>query len=92
MSKPELERLRGEIDRVDDELAALLCERFRLVDEIGALKAACGLPIQDSGREEEILERIKARAGDFGSEAKVIFYLLLLISRSRQEKRRADES
>ena len=87
MPNEELERLREEIDRVDAELVELLNKRLQLVDEIGALKRGQGLPVRDRAREEELLARIRARAGENAAEAETVYRTLLQISRARQESR-----
>lgn len=61
-SEPTLSGLRGEIDRLDDELVDLLLHRTRLVQAIGSLKGADGIPVLRPGREAEILRRLLARA------------------------------
>ena len=48
---------RAEIDRVDDELVALLSRRARLVAALAELKSSAGLPLHDPDREREVLER-----------------------------------
>ena len=77
-------RLRGEIDRVDTELVRLLNERLRLVDAIGAIKRARGLPVRDEAREAELLAHIRAQAGENAAEAEAVYQMILLISRERQ--------
>ena len=77
-------RLRGEIDRVDTELVRLLNERLRLVDAIGAIKRARGLPVRDEAREAELLARIRAQAEENAAEAEAVYQMILLISRERQ--------
>jgi chorismate mutase/prephenate dehydratase len=52
----EIEKLRGEIDAVDDELAALIQRRAGLAQKIGALKK--GAPAYRPERESEILRRV----------------------------------
>lgn len=88
MENGELERLRGEIDRIDAAMAALLDERLRLVDEIGACKQARGLPVRDGAREAELLSRIRAIAGENADEAEEVYRTILRLSRARQENRR----
>ena len=48
---------RAEIDRVDDELVALLRKRARLVAALAELKSGAGLPLHDPDREREVIER-----------------------------------
>ena len=64
--------LRGEIDRLDDELVDLLLRRARLVAEIGSLKGANGGPILRPGREAEILRRLLVRSGENMEGATVV--------------------
>ena len=55
---PEIEILRKKIDSIEDKLIALLNERAEYVLEIGKIKRKQDLPVTDSKREEEILNRI----------------------------------
>lgn len=57
-----LATLRERIDRVDDALLAALAERYRLAEEVGALKGKFGIPALDSGREAEIVLRASQAA------------------------------
>jgi chorismate mutase/prephenate dehydratase len=65
MSK-EIEKLRREIDAVDDELVAALNRRAALAQKIGALKA--GAPAYRPEREAEILRRLSAKGGLLSAE------------------------
>jgi len=58
----ELDKLRREIDRIDDELLAALTRRAAVVQKVGALKGRA--PAYRPERESEILRRVAARAGD----------------------------
>jgi chorismate mutase len=66
-AQDELARLRAEIDRIDDDVVALLLERIGVVHRIGAVKTAAGG--QQGGialrpaREAEIIRRLAAAAG-----------------------------
>src|SRR2546429_6727153 len=63
----EIEKLRREIDALDDQLAALLNRRADLAQRIGALKS--GAPAYRPERETEILRRITlANAGPLSAE------------------------
>lgn len=52
----DIEKLRGEIDRLDDELLRLLNERARLAQQVGELKN--GAPAYRPEREADILRRL----------------------------------
>ena len=56
----ELELLRGKINSVDEKLIELLSERFLLVEEIGKYKKSQNIPALQSGRWNEVRERIKS--------------------------------
>jgi len=58
VSDSELARLRGEIDRIDDELIAALNERAKLARAIGTLKVG---QAHRPEREAQVLRRIKER-------------------------------
>jgi chorismate mutase / prephenate dehydratase len=57
----EIQKLRAEIDKLDEELAALLQRRAAAAQKIGALKG--GAPAYRPEREAEILERISGVKG-----------------------------
>ena len=62
----DIEKLRGEIDKLDDELADLLQRRAGLAQKIGALKQ--GAPAYRPEREAEILRRVAQRPGPLSAE------------------------
>ena len=59
-----LERLRVQIDEIDDRLVALLAERFVVTRQVGALKAERGLPAQDATREAQIDAKVRRLAAE----------------------------
>jgi len=62
----ELEKIRKEIDRLDDELAALIERRAAQAKKIGELKAGAGAYRPE--RESQILQRVSKRNGLLGGE------------------------
>ena len=56
----DIDKLRTQIDALDDELASLLQRRARLAQEIGALKG--GTPVYRPEREAQVLRRLTAKA------------------------------
>lgn len=53
-----LEKLRGEVDKIDDEIVSLLDKRLLLGKKIVDAKKDKNLPIEDLEREEEIVSRM----------------------------------
>ena len=68
----DLDKLRGEIDRIDDELAALLQRRAALARDIGRLKGAA--PVYRPERESQILARLAAKTGVLPAERLVAVF------------------
>ena len=62
----DIQKLRAEIDRLDDELAALLQRRAAAAQKIGALKG--GAPAYRPEREAEVLRRISGNPGILPAE------------------------
>lgn len=61
-----LERLRDQIDQLDDELLQLLSRRMKLADKIGVYKKDNGVTILQTKRWNDILERALAKAEQIG--------------------------
>lgn len=54
----QLERHREGIDRIDLELLALLNQRTRIVEKIGAVKKQCALPVYEPKREDAVYRNV----------------------------------
>lgn len=66
----ELSRIRGEIDRTDDELLRLLNHRARFVARVAELKEQLQVPFYVPSRERQIIERLSvANLGPFPGDA-----------------------
>lgn len=60
----ELKDLRVKIDAVDDEIAKLYVKRMELVRDVAATKARDGLPVVNTEREKQIVNRVTATMPD----------------------------
>lgn len=58
----ELHRLRDSIDNIDAALIHLLAERFKFTKQVGALKAAAGMPPADPTREAAQIAHLRKLA------------------------------
>ena len=58
----ELQRLRDSIDNIDAALIHMLAERFKCTQQVGALKAATGMPPADPAREAQQIARLRKLA------------------------------
>ena len=62
----ELQSIRRRLDELDQRLVQALAERQRLIAEVAALKTDPTLPLQDPGREKELLGRVAQLAEEEG--------------------------
>jgi chorismate mutase len=53
----DLEDLRKEIDRIDDQLVKLIADRMSVVREVGEYKKSRGIKPLDESRWQKVLER-----------------------------------
>ena len=58
----ELSELRGQIDRIDDELVKLFAQRMEVSSQIGSYKKEKGLPVFVPAREREKLQDVAEKA------------------------------
>jgi chorismate mutase len=54
-----MDKLREEIDEIDENLMNLLFQRFTVIQQIGKYKKQNNIPIHDDARENEIYDKIK---------------------------------
>uniref|UniRef100_UPI0026F0E1D2 chorismate mutase n=1 Tax=Phascolarctobacterium succinatutens TaxID=626940 RepID=UPI0026F0E1D2 len=58
MQELDLEKIRQEIDKVDQQLADVLESRLQLVMQVAAYKKSKGLPVKDKNREAKVIEKV----------------------------------
>ena len=80
----DIDALRREIDGINDGMLALFVKRMELSEQVAAYKRERGLPVTDPAREQAILDRMAAAAGDYADGARELFGLLMELSRRRQ--------
>ncbi|MGN0845946.1 MAG: bifunctional chorismate mutase/prephenate dehydratase [Kiritimatiellia bacterium] len=81
----DLKTVRGEIDRIDEELVRLFLKRLTVARDIALAKRESGGPICDPAREREILTRVSEEAGPENEHAARLFFSTLFsISKARQ--------
>ncbi len=87
----ELSELRQRIDQVDDELLRCFLERMEISAMIADCKKERGLPIVAPLREREKLADVAKKAGpEMANYSRVLFSMLIGLSRSYQSRRSAD--
>jgi len=84
----DLKELRGEIDRIDDQLVKLFVQRMKVSAGVADYKRANNLPIFVPAREREILADVAEKAGpEMANYTRVLYSMLFELSRSYQSKR-----
>ena len=84
----ELTRCREEIERIDNDIVALLARRMAIGKRTGELKRAANLPILDPTREAAVIRRVTevARNAGLPSEpVREVFWQIVGMSRRAQE-------
>jgi chorismate mutase len=66
---------RGEIERIDREIVALIGERVRLSRGVALLKRALGMPVLDPPREAAVVRRAGTLAREGGIDDEDVRYL-----------------
>ena len=81
----DIQELRGKIDAVDDELVRLYGERMKLSREIGRYKRENNIPVLDTERERNLLNRVGEKAGEENENGvRALFGFLMAQSRTNQ--------
>lgn len=84
----DIKDIRGEIDRIDDELVKLFVARMDAAGKIADYKKENNLPILVPAREREKLVDVAEQAGpDMANYTRVLYSMIFELSRSYQSKR-----
>ena len=83
----DIGKLRQAINVIDEKILDLINERLSLAKQIGDFKKQAGIQIKDSGREEEILNRLLAKNnGPVGADGlRNIFEAIIAEGRNVQQ-------
>ena len=80
-----LDEIRRETDKIDDEIAALFERRLKLVESVAKVKLETSVPILKPAREREIISRLTKEHGEMSADyLKLLFSTIFDISRSHQ--------
>lgn len=80
----ELSEIRVDIDKIDKELIELFKKRMDCAKEVGLYKKSTGTPILNTKREQEILDSVEEKGGEYGSHARLLFSNIMELSRALQ--------
>ena len=80
----DLSEIRVEIDEIDRELIALFKRRMDCARDVGYYKKANNVPILNAKREEEILDSVEEKGGEYGGHARLLYSNIMELSRALQ--------
>lgn len=81
--------IRNKIDQIDRDIIDLLISRQELSKEIGLLKKELQIPVEDTSREQEIIDRLTHSAAGNLTEGQLvrIYKAVFTSSKQVQDKR-----
>jgi len=86
-NKEMIQKVRKDLDSLDDKLVQIMQERMALVDAIAEAKRAENMPTADESREEQIIKRVLDSAKDeYKGETVTFIRTILGLSKFRQRK------
>ena len=90
MSSDTINKLRSKIDELDDQIFSLIVKRLKQTQQIGKIKEEAELPIGDSSRENNIINRLHEELEkDLSREQiKKILEPIILISKDLQREKK----
>lgn len=83
----DIREIRNRIDAVDAEMAQLFEQRMSIVEQVADYKRQRGLPIEDNGREQEVIEKQSAHIGDDRIRALYVSFQQQLMEISKRWQR-----
>ncbi|MDR0991848.1 MAG: chorismate mutase [Ruminococcus sp.] len=84
----ELEKLRSEIDKVDDEILSLFSKRMEIVTEVAKYKHENALPVMQGGREAQIVSRVRENSpAGLENASEMLFVNMMDISKCMQTRK-----
>ena len=90
----EIQQLRDKIDDIDSQILELFLSRMQLCRDVADYKRQHNMPVLQSGREQQIIDRIKALTGDPSLEAgtAALFTTIMDISKILQNRQLLSEN
>jgi chorismate mutase len=89
---PDIGSLRQKIDEIDRQLLELLCQRLRVVHQVGQEKLEKGLAVFDPSREEALLQKLIAVAPENLDARAIRVIFTAIVGESRRLESEAVEA
>lgn len=80
----KLNDIRNEIDRIDNQIIELFTKRMNCSKKVAEYKLENRLPVCNPERENDILDSVEAKAGEYGPSARQLYATIMELSRALQ--------
>jgi len=80
----DLSEIRADIDNIDNQLIELFKRRMDCAKEVGYYKKENNIPVLNEKRENEILDEVEKRGGEYGAHARLLYSNIMELSRALQ--------
>lgn len=80
----DLTEIRQDINKIDDELIKLYKKRMDCAKEVGEYKKLNNIPVLNQDRENEILDAVAEKGGEYGPSARLLYSNIMELSRALQ--------
>lgn len=80
----DLKEIRKDIDKIDNQLIELFKQRMDCARDVGIYKQANNIPVLNEGRENEILDAVEEKGGEYGASARLLYSNIMELSRALQ--------
>lgn len=80
----DLNEIRQEINQIDEKLIKLFKQRMDCAKEVGNYKKLNDIPVLNQNRENEILDAVAEKGGEYGASARLLYSNIMELSRALQ--------
>ena len=80
----DLSQIRKDIDAIDSQLVELFRQRMDCAKGVAEYKMANNIPILNTGRENEVLDKVQELGGEYGTFARLLYSNIMELSRALQ--------
>ncbi len=79
-----LSEIRSDIDKIDSEIIELFKKRMDCAKEVGVYKKSQNTPVLNQDRENDILDAVEKKGGEYGAHARLLYSNIMELSRALQ--------
>ena len=80
----DLNQIRQQINEIDEQIVNLITKRMACSIDVANYKVNNGLPVLNSAREQEVLEKVSSKSPDLRNEMYALYSAIMDISKAQQ--------